>query len=284
MNIIETDLKFSSLSKRSATNRIILHNADAKKCSAADIHRWHKERGWSGMGYHFLVRKDGTIERGRPEDTVGAHAQGYNSDSIGVCFEGAFMTEKMGQTQVNAGRELISYLKNKYGISKVQKHKDVNPTNCPGANFPFDTIVNGKVKTDRWVQDNSGWWYRHADGSYTTSNWEQIDGVWYYFDKWGYLLSGWQNIDGTWYYLNEKHDGAYGAMKTGWVYVNENWFYLDSSGAMYENMWHVEGETWYYLKSGGYMARNELLQIGDELFVFLDNGHMARTNDRGALV
>ena len=71
MNIVETNLKFGSLGKRSKTTRIILHNADAKKCSAQDIHRWHKERGWAGMGYHFLVRKDGTIERGRPEDTVG---------------------------------------------------------------------------------------------------------------------------------------------------------------------------------------------------------------------
>ena len=47
------------------------------------------------------------------------------------------MTETMGQTQINAGRELVSYLKKKYGISKVQKHKDVCSTNCPGTNFPF---------------------------------------------------------------------------------------------------------------------------------------------------
>ena len=53
MNIVETNLKFGSLGKRSKTTRIILHNADAKKCSAQDIHRWHKERGWAGMGYHF---------------------------------------------------------------------------------------------------------------------------------------------------------------------------------------------------------------------------------------
>lgn len=155
MNIVETNLKFGSLSKRSKTTRIILHNADASKCSAQDIHRWHKERGWAGMGYHFLVRKDGTIERGRPENTVGAHATGCNSDSIGICFEGAFMTERMGQVQISAGKELIAYLKSKYGISKVQKHKDVNPTNCPGVNFPFEAIVNGE--TDRWVQDSTGW-------------------------------------------------------------------------------------------------------------------------------
>ena len=76
---------------------------------------------------------------------VGSHAKGSNSDSIGICFEGSYMTETMNQTQINAGRELVAYLKNKYGISKVQKHKDVCSTNCPGTNFPFNEIVNGTV-------------------------------------------------------------------------------------------------------------------------------------------
>lgn len=278
MNIVETNLKFGSLSKRSKTTRIILHNADAKKCSAQDIHRWHKERGWAGMGYHFLVRKDGTIERGRPENTVGAHATGCNSDSIGICFEGAFMSERMGQAQISAGKELINYLKSKYGISKVQKHKDVNPTNCPGTNFPYEAIVNGEI--DRWVQDSTGWWYRHADGSYTTNNWEKINGIWYYFDGSGYMYTeGWHKINGYWYHMDK-----WGAMCTGWVYVNGNWFYLQSDGAMLENNWYKEGDAWYWLKDGGYMARDEMLWIGNELYAFLSDGHMAHTNDRGALV
>lgn len=277
MNIIETNLKFSSLSTRSKTNRIIIHNADAKKCSAQDIHRWHKERGWSGMGYHFLVRKDGTIERGRPENTIGAHASGHNSDSIGVCFEGAFMTERMGQTQINAGRELISYLKNKYGITKVQRHKDVNPTNCPGDNFPFDAIVSAEI--DRWVKDEKGWWFRHADGSYTTNDWELIDGVWYYFGGDGYMCTGWKEINGKWYYLNSS-----GAMTKGWQYVNGNWFYMNKSGEMYENEWLKDGETWYWFKEGGYMARNEMVCIGGKYYVFLDDGHMGRTDTYGALM
>lgn len=277
MNIIETNLKFSSLSVRSKTKRIIIHNADAKKCSAQDIHRWHKERGWSGMGYHFLVRKDGTIERGRPENTIGAHASGHNSDSIGICFEGAFMKERMGQTQINAGRELISYLKGKYGIATVQRHKDVNPTNCPGDNFPFDIIVSAEI--DRWVKDEKGWWFRHADGSYTTNNWEVIDGVWYYFGGDGYMCTGWKEIDGKWYYMNNS-----GAMTKGWQYVNGNWFYMNNSGEMYENEWLKEGEIWYWLKEGGYMARNEMLCIGGKYYAFLDNGRMGRTDAYGALM
>lgn len=143
MNIIETTLKFGSMNSRRITRRIILHHAAAKECSAYDIDRWHKQRGWSGAGYHFLVRKDGTIYRLRPEKYVGAHASGNNSDSIGICFEGNFDTERMSMSQINSGRELVVYIKEKYGISKIQCHKDVGSTSCPGANFPFSQIVDG---------------------------------------------------------------------------------------------------------------------------------------------
>lgn len=141
INIIETNLKFGALSTRKSTKRAILHHAEASKCTAEDIHRWHLQNGWSGAGYHFLVRKDGSIYRLRPENAVGSHAKGSNSDSIGICFEGSYMTETMPQAQINAGRELLGYLKGKYGFSKVQAHRDVCSTNCPGTNFPFDQIA-----------------------------------------------------------------------------------------------------------------------------------------------
>ena len=66
MNIIETNLSFGSMTKRTKTNRMILHHADATTCSAEDIHRWHKNNGWAGAGYHFLVRKNGKVYRLRP--------------------------------------------------------------------------------------------------------------------------------------------------------------------------------------------------------------------------
>ena len=148
MKIIETNLSFGGMASRSATRRIILHHAEATSCSAADIHRWHKEdRGWAGAGYHFLVRKDGKVYRLRPEWAVGAHASGSNSDSIGICFEGAFNVEYMGQAQIQAGRELVDYLKSKYGISLVQRHKDVGSTDCPGAHFPFSEIASGTINS-----------------------------------------------------------------------------------------------------------------------------------------
>lgn len=145
MNIIETNLSFGSMSKRKKTSRIIIHHAAASTCDAATIHKWHKNRGWSGAGYHFLVRKSGKVYRLRPEDKVGAHASGNNSDSLGICFEGNFMKETMPAAQKSAGKELVAYLKNKYGISKVQRHKDVGSTDCPGKNFPFAEISSGNV-------------------------------------------------------------------------------------------------------------------------------------------
>ncbi len=145
MEIIETNLEFRNLEKRKLTRRIILHHADASVCTPEDIHRWHLNRGWAGAGYHFLVRKDGTIYRLRPEDAVGAHAYGSNYDSIGICAEGKYNEEEMPEAQKQAIIELIKYLEIKYNINTIQKHKDVCATSCPGNNYPFEEIVNGKV-------------------------------------------------------------------------------------------------------------------------------------------
>lgn len=148
MEIIETNLQFRDMSTREVTERIILHHADAKKCSAEDIHRWHLNNGWSGAGYHFLVRKDGKIYRLRPEDKVGAHAYGSNYNSLGICFEGNYMEEDMPGIQKEAGKELVAYLKNKYGITTVQRHKDVCATSCPGDKFPFEEIANSEKEEE----------------------------------------------------------------------------------------------------------------------------------------
>lgn len=184
MNIIETNLSFGSLSNRSKTTRMILHHAAAKTCSAEDIHRWHLGNGWSGAGYHFLVRKDGKVYRLRPEKAVGAHASGSNSDSIGICFEGDFTIEKMSDKQKNAGKELVASLKKKYGISKVQKHSDVCSTDCPGKNFPFSEIAGATGSTSSGSSSSStssskadkltvdGWW-----GPKTTRRLQQIFGT-----------------------------------------------------------------------------------------------------------
>ena len=53
-----------------------------------EIDRWHKQKGWAGCGYHFVIRRDGTIEKGRAVNVPGAHAEGYNTRSLGICLVG----------------------------------------------------------------------------------------------------------------------------------------------------------------------------------------------------
>ena len=147
MNIIEKTYKWAKpLSKRATTDLLILHHAAAASCTAEDVHRWHVGNGWAGIGYHYLVRKDGTIYRGRPEDTVGAHAYGANSHSIGVCFEGNYQVEQtMPASQLAAGQALVADIKRRWGITKVIGHKDVagSTTDCPGKYFPLAAIASG---------------------------------------------------------------------------------------------------------------------------------------------
>lgn len=145
MQIIESNLTFKSLSNLGTVKRIILHHAEASNCTVQDIHRWHLNNGWAGIGYHFFVRKDGTIYRGRPENKLGAHTSNHNTGSLGICFEGSYNKETMPSEQLRAGQELITYLLDKYNLLKanVYKHKDFNSTDCPGTNFPYEVLRSG---------------------------------------------------------------------------------------------------------------------------------------------
>lgn len=152
MNIIEKTYTLNGgLQTRAKTDMIILHHA-VYNGDVEGIDRIHKNQGWTCIGYHFYVRKDGSIYRGRREDAVGAHAYGSNTTSIGICAEGNFETDVMSDAQKNAIKELVAYLKNKYGITTIKRHKDVNATACPGKNYPFDEIVNGTVEA---VKENT---------------------------------------------------------------------------------------------------------------------------------
>lgn len=141
LNIIEPNYTWNgALTKRTTTDRIILHHA-AGNGTAESIHKYHVSLGWKGIAYHYYVRKDGTIYRGRPEDTVGGHTSGYNSRSIGICAEGNFETDIMSNAQRDAIRELVLDIRTRYPDTQTIKHKDVAATACPGKNYPFDYIA-----------------------------------------------------------------------------------------------------------------------------------------------
>lgn len=143
MKIIETNFSFgNNRSVRSGNPQgIVLHHAAASSASVETVHGWHKQRGYAGIGYHFYVRKDGKVYRGRPENWIGAHTVGHNS-KIGICAEGNFENDTMSAAQKNAISEVIAYLHGKYGTMKVYGHRNLDATACPGKNYPFDEIVN----------------------------------------------------------------------------------------------------------------------------------------------
>jgi N-acetyl-anhydromuramyl-L-alanine amidase AmpD len=158
MKIIEQKYTWNGkLTKRAETKNIILHHR-AGNGDAQSIHKLHLNQGYTGFGYHFYVRKDGSVYRGRPIDTVGAHCIGKNSISVGICFEGNFENEQMQTAQIKAGQELVSYLTGLYPKAEVKRHKDLYATACPGKNFPFDKIKRGAVQMAKFTTANDIIW------------------------------------------------------------------------------------------------------------------------------
>lgn len=142
MKIINTDLKWNgSLSVRQTTTYIVLHHR-AGDGTVESIHKQHQNQGWAGIGYHYYIRKDGTIYTGRPLATVGAHTTNYNEHSIGVCFEGDYSKEDtMPSAQFKAGNKLLRHLSHTYPHAVFVEHNQLQATACPGEHFPFQLIT-----------------------------------------------------------------------------------------------------------------------------------------------
>lgn len=143
------NLQFDSLTQRDSTTRIVIHhtgNPTDDDLSAEQIHRSHQNMGWAGIGYHFVIRKDGTVELGRPVDCIGAHAEGFNYCSIGVHVCGNFNAAEPTEAQLNALPMLIADVCAAYGLiaadTVVVGHRDLMATACPGNNLykQMDTI------------------------------------------------------------------------------------------------------------------------------------------------
>ncbi len=158
MHVIETDWKWKTyFGDRNNTRYIVLHHAAVSNCTALDVHRWHQEKGWAGIGYHFFVCKDGRVYRGRPIGALGAHCLGWNSNSIGVCAEGNFQIDTMSDAQKNAILELINWLRSIYPQVQVKGHRELDATACPGTNYPLPYIKEAeweeKIVPEQWKLD-----------------------------------------------------------------------------------------------------------------------------------
>jgi len=138
-------LRFTEYEERPSTEMIVIHHAgfpDADKDSSAEeIHKFHQEvNGWAGIGYHYVIRKDGTIEQGRKPLAVGAHAYQHNKNSVGICVAGNFDIGKPNREQMDSLKLLTAWLCQRYKLNPMKKgvivgHRNLNDTKCPGDNL-----------------------------------------------------------------------------------------------------------------------------------------------------
>ena len=148
------------------------------------------------------------------------------------------------------------------------------------------------VAVNQWIRNGKRWWYRHADGSYTTNGWEVINGAWYYFDGAGWMVTGWLKRPSGWYYLTGS-----GAMATGWIQLGSTWYYLNESGTMQADTWignnYVDGSgawipgkvkaqagwiqsgnRWWYRHADGSYTKNNWEAINGTWYYFDGAGWM----------
>ena len=120
---------------------IVIHCAYTKLSMTTDVNRirkWHLKRGFNDIGYHYYIRIDGSLEIGRPVDIAGAHVKGYNSNSIGICYEGGMSENGEPLDTRNDAQKLTIFtllkdLKINHPLALIKGHRDFPNVNkaCP---------------------------------------------------------------------------------------------------------------------------------------------------------
>lgn len=128
-----------SVNKRNIKELIVHCSAtpEGKDYSVDTIRQWHLQRGFSDIGYHYVIYRDGSIHRGRDESIIGAHCTGHNTNSIGVCYVGGCASD--GKTpkdtrtteQKQSLVKLLKELKTKYPQASIHGHRDFAAKACP---------------------------------------------------------------------------------------------------------------------------------------------------------
>ena len=118
--------------RREITKFIFVHHAAAAQASAKDIHGWHLEKGWSGIGYESVIRSSGSVELGRPHWAEGAQAYGYNHISVGVCLEGDLRVQPITPPQYKSLINKLVELRTIYPEAIILPHSALVSTDCPG--------------------------------------------------------------------------------------------------------------------------------------------------------
>lgn len=282
-----------------AVDHIVVHYTGTD--ASAHNNLLYFSRNAARASAHYFVDRDGTLRQSVPESDTAWHAGKFAMNQRSVGIECVSAGEDFTKEQVATLAALVQDLMARYGIpaSSVIRHYDVTGKECPAPyvdqgkwDVLHDRIANGSTapaQVDEWVQNGDGrWWYRHADGSYTASDWELVDGKWYLFDADGWMLTGWQRKDGHWYLLGadgamltgwQRVDGKWyflddsGAMATGWRMVGDKWYFMDENGSMRQG-WQRDGGKWYWLNADGSMSADEVKMIGGAFYGFDSSGAM----------
>jgi len=163
VKVIETNLKFKRpLQERLHTEYFVIHHVGEinRDVAASEIHQWHLNRGFDGCGYHYCIRKSGSIERGRSRDRVGSHclAHDMNFRSIGICVVGDFMKWKPVYTQILSLQDLLADLMDIYHrdpLTTIKGHRDFGKTSCPGDNL-YSLLPEISKKVATLIQNKGG--------------------------------------------------------------------------------------------------------------------------------
>ena len=113
------------------------------KIGVKEIDQWHRARGWAGCGYHAVIRRNGVVETGRPENKTPAAQRGYNRNSIAICLVGGVnargkVVDNFTPAQMHALQVEVQQYRRKYDVVSIVGHRDLPGVNksCPG----FDVI------------------------------------------------------------------------------------------------------------------------------------------------
>jgi len=142
---------------RKSTDALFVHCSATKPTmdiGVREIRQWHKEQGWLDVGYHFVIRRDGTVEEGRNIDAVGSHVKDHNHNSVGICLVGGVdssnkFTANFTPSQMHSLRTLLDDLKVKYPNASIRAHHDVAPKACPSFDLKRWLNTNELVTSDR---------------------------------------------------------------------------------------------------------------------------------------
>jgi N-acetyl-anhydromuramyl-L-alanine amidase AmpD len=136
---------------RRRTDYIVVHCSATPPSSdigADEIDEWHRKRGWSGIGYHAVIRRDGGIEFGRPFDEVGAHVKGQNYRSVGICLVGGVndqgdAEDNFSTEQMKSLTAIVATLERAYPGAEVLGHRDLSP----------DLNGDGVIEKSEWIKE-----------------------------------------------------------------------------------------------------------------------------------